>query len=227
MHYLATLLLFFQLIPPLEQKVFPSPGKAVGMVISDDPAGWVVVTKEFEPVSLILKDGNDTDGYKVCAFEGPSGVYGVFQFPKGKLQPIVTKVTIGPLVPIPPDPDPIPPEPDPKPPIPVPTGDLWVIFVYETAEPLTREQQIVFGSSTITAYLNSKCVKTSDRPAWRKWDKDIDVSKETPEWQALWNHVKPSITSLPAMIVVSKNKATVYAVIDEKTTLEALKKHGG
>lgn len=212
------------------KSTYPSQNKLLGMVRVDDPSGWAVFTSNFEPIDLILLDGDETKGYKVCAFEGPPGTYGVLQQKLGKLQPTIHRVVLGGTNPIPPN----PPNPDPNPPNPppIPSTDLWVLFVRQTEKPLNREQDIVFGSTKIIDYLNKKCGRNGGRPTWRKFDLDQDTSFETNEWKEFWTKVKPSITSLPAMVVRGKAangeyQTVVYGIQSEQQILDILKGYGG
>lgn len=112
----ATALFALLLLPRLAlaqlagQSVYPSPGKALGMVVADAPAKWVVFSQDFLPVNVRVFEAD-----KVCCFEAAPGKYAVIQFPKGADdQPIVSVIVLGGAAPIPPGPSP-PPTPPPGP----------------------------------------------------------------------------------------------------------------
>lgn len=126
-----------------------------------------------------------------------------------------------------PSPTPTPPKP-PEPPPPVMTG-LRVLFVYETEAKLTREQLNTLHSTAIAGYLNAKCSKDSKgRSDWRRWDDDVDTSKESDVWKGLWLIIKPKLVTLPAVVVVTDQKTEVFPLpATEAETLALLKKVGG
>jgi hypothetical protein len=117
------------------------------------------------------------------------------------------------------------PGPIPGPVIPEP---LRVIFIYESSDPLSREQNNILNSPAIRSYLTSHCLKDGDLPAWRYWDKDINVSKESAAWQAAWNSAKVDPTPLPKIVIFTKTAMVAYPLpADEQATLDLLKKYGG
>ena len=122
----------------------------------------------------------------------------------------VGEVTPGPT---PPDPKP----PDPKPPDPKPTpkeGPLRVVMVRESATPLSRAHDVVWNSTKLVTYLNAKCVKdvTTNRPEYRKWDKDVVLTKETPTMTKLWEDIKPQLAgqTLPVIVIVVGQSGKVH-----------------
>lgn len=80
--------------------------------------------------------------------------------------------------PVPPGPTPDPPTPPtPEPPVPAWGPLARVIVLYESSAMTGREP---IYSTTTSEALSAVCPNASDgRPAWRIWDKDLDVSKET------------------------------------------------
>jgi hypothetical protein len=127
-----------------------------------------------------------------------------------------------------PGPDPGPgPGPGPTP-IPVPVDGLRVIFVYESASKLSREQLNILNSTKIAEYLNSKTVKDQDgQPGWRTWDKDVDVQFAPQLWKDLWASTKPQLSNLPALLIVSGKKGEVFPLpATESETIALLQKYG-
>lgn len=103
-------------------------------------------------------------------------------------------------------------------------GVSRVLFVYESAEALRRGQIDAIFSNDTRMYLDARIPKAADgKPGWRCWDKDVDVSSESPEWRAIWADVRPKIASFPATVVVDKSgKVAVYGVPDSPEDLQSL-----
>lgn len=112
--------------------------------------------------------------------------------------------------------------PDPK-----PKGDLRVLFVRETSAKLTPEQEHAFNSTKIAAYLNAKCVKVDGRAEWRRWDKDVDVTHESADWQQRWASVKGTLPTSPCMVIFRGEHATITGADTEAEALASLEKYGG
>lgn len=103
-------------------------------------------------------------------------------------------------------------------------GVSRVLFVYESAETLRRGQIDALFSNDTRMFLDARVPKAADgRPGWRCWDKDVDVSSESPEWRAIWADVRPKVTSLPATVVIDRSGRTaVYGVPDSPEDLQTL-----
>ena len=109
----------------------------------------------------------------------------------GKVGPVLwvlAKMGLAPQPPPTPEPEPEP-KPDPKPkPVPlppIPSDGPRVLVIYEatTGGPaLTREQKSELNSAAFADYLNAKCVKEGQHPAWRIWDKDVTGLDNAPQW---------------------------------------------
>jgi len=148
---------------------------------------------------------------------------------------ITAKVNGGGPEPVPPTPvppipvPPIPPEPPPLPPIPTPAKGFRAIFIFESGSNMTRPQLVTLNSTKIAAYLNEKCAKDDKGHAdWRRWDKDVDVSKENPTLQQLWAATKPKIDTLPALLIVNDTGGKLMPLpATEAETLAVLKTYGG
>jgi hypothetical protein len=107
---------------------------------------------------------------------------------------------------------------------PQPLGsDLRVMIVFESGQNHTREQLNVLNSTNLLAAMNAKCVKDSGLPSWRRWDKDLDASKDpSPAMRALWDKVLPIAKEdgLPAIAVACGSDVAVYPL--PKTDSEAI-----
>lgn len=116
----------------------------------------------------------------------------------------------------------------PQPP-PGPVTGFRVIFVQERNAKHTNEQALIWNSTRIDEYLNAKAAKDGKgRPAWRRWDQDIDVSNETDDMKALWAVVKPRATALPALAISTDRGVEVVPwPATETATIELLRRYGG
>jgi hypothetical protein len=123
---------------------------------------------------------------------------------------------------------PNPPGPDPIPPTPIPQGELRVVFVYESASNLSKEQLAVLHSPAINTFLKDKCVKDEKGPSFRRWDKDINTDNESPKMKELWQAVKPKLTTLPCIVIAKGSSVEILPLPKtEQEGLELLKKYGG
>lgn len=178
---------------------------------------WYSVSPEFQLVPReILKDSKYALGlptkpgrYMVLAWVAEGGI---------PSKPAVCWIQVGDPGPMPPPQPqpPIPQPPIPNPPTPAPSG-FRVILVYESSMQIPKAQVNALYSVQVEEYLNKKCAE--GKRGWRRFDKDIDVSNETPVFQALWKVAKPQITKLPAIVVVNDSKGEVYALPDTEQQL--------
>lgn len=116
----------------------------------------------------------------------------------------------------------------PQPP-PGPVSGFRVIFVSESSANHTREQLNILSSTAIAGYLNAKASKDEKgRPAWRRWDKDVDVTNELESWKVFWTNVKPKLGTLPMLVISSDRGIEVLPLpATEADTLTFLKRYGG
>lgn len=127
-----------------------------------------------------------------------------------------------------PDPEPRPP-PDPGPkPDPMPTG-FRVLLIHESGAAMTPAQTAAFYSGRVEEYLRRKTVATDGTQGWRRWDKDADFAPgASPTFKQLWEAVKPKLATLPAVVIVVNEKATVHPLpATEADLLKLLKASGG
>lgn len=94
-------------------------------------------------------------------------------------------------------PQPPPPGPGPKP-EPKPVSTFRVIIGYESGQTMTQDQVNVVYGGDVEKYLNEKC--TGGKVGWRRRDKDSN-GDEDRTMAALWNAIKPKITSTPFFAV--------------------------
>lgn len=115
-----------------------------------------------------------------------------------------------------PGPTPTPPQPTPDPqPEPVPSGELKVLFLYESSRPLTRAQDLVWFSPQVDeALLKSTSPGADGVAGYRKWDQDTDISNEGPEWAEMMAVMKADIakngTPLPVVGIFRGGKGKVH-----------------
>lgn len=104
------------------------------------------------------------------------------------IKPFSVRVEDG-SAPVPPGPSPTPDPPGPTPtPPPIPGDGLRVLIRYESGE-LQKVPATMTGvlySMRLRTYLDSVCAMGPDGKTreWRIFDKDVDVSGESPTWQA-------------------------------------------
>jgi hypothetical protein len=128
--------------------------------------------------------------------------------------------------PKPPLPDPDPPKPDP--PVDPKPAIFRVLFIHENDEKLTQAQLLVLNSTKMAGYLDGKTTKDGNRSGWRRWDKDINVTRESQAWQAIWSSVKPKIGELPQVAIIVDKRIDIHPLPEtEAKALELLEKYGG
>ena len=125
---------------------------------------------------------------------------------------------------------PVPPTP-PVPPEPV-VSKLRVLFVVDKSvvAKLPPPQQEIFNlPKDLRDYLNSHCLVVANVPEWRIFDKDDDVSAESPAWQAGMNRYKSnSQSSLPWLVLVNETSDFAGPLPSNKGDLILLfQKYGG
>lgn len=99
-------------------------------------------------------------------------------------------------VPVPPGPGPAP-----KPPTPVPSGDLRVLFLYESSKPLTSGQAELMIGTTVRKWLDSNCVVENGLTGYRYWDKDTKITTDLPVWRDLLTEALKEASPVPKMLV--------------------------
>lgn len=233
------LLLLALLVCPLQaaDTVLPSTGRLVGIVISDEPGDWGVLSADLMPVEPKFLDGSKDTGWKVCVFEGAAGRYAVIKVPKGGGLKISTVILggAGPVTPVPtpgPGPTPIPV------PVPVPVAGMRVLILDETSPTFVnaqdrqrwQQQVLAMRSPAVKAYLDLKCLKGADgTPQWRKYDPNSAFVNMPREWQELRAKVSPTAASAWVVIADSTGRL-VYEGQYPQTEAEALnlfKSYGG
>jgi hypothetical protein len=151
-----------------------------------------------------------------------------------------TPPPIPPPIPPEPPPTPFPPHPfppNPDPPIPPPTpipapGDLRVLLLWETENPvMSRKQESVWHSGSLKAMLDTATVKDSKGfPGWRRYDPDtVITSKEAPEWPQMLEAAKATLSQasapkLPVIVVFRGTRGTPYPFPETLSELESILK---
>lgn len=157
---------------------------------------------------------------EVTSVEGAKGTVTLTAIPVGVQDEseIVDKIiTVNHAPQPPPDPEP---DPDPEPP--VPDGPVNVLFLYESDDPNTREEENVLFSKEIRDWCDANKV------GWRVFDDDVQATTEKPEWKSMLSSAKSQSPDLPCMVVFHGSKGVEYPL--EKTpkaTIEFLKKQKG
>ena len=100
------------------------------------------------------------------------------------------------------------PGPGPKPPDPAPVvvKSFKVILVNESGDTMTAAQSGVFYGNVVEDFLNKTC--TGGNKGWRRRDKDADGTND-PDFAAMWNAVKPKVTSVPCVAVAVNEKVDI------------------
>lgn len=191
-------------------------------------SGAELITWDSSDGLTITYPKDDPARRKVFVHSKVDGPYALTaSIPNGKETRVaICIVTIGPR----PPPGPTPPGPKPPDPIPVPASALRVLFVYESANTLTKAQNTILNSTAIRKYLDTHCVKGDDgkTPDYRFFDKDVDVSSAGTTIKAMWEAAKPMFTNLPIIVIFDGLKGTSYPLpATEKETLDLLAKFGG
>ena len=115
---------------------------------------------------------------------------------------------------------PKPPGPGPDPmPVPVP-GEFRAILAFESSGPMSRDQLAALYSVKAEEYLKAKAKD------WRRWDKDVDVSKAAEPLRTLWTAAKPKL-QVPCIVVGSGSGVEVVPLTNEAELLKTLAKYGG
>ena len=137
----------------------------------------------------------------------------------------------------PPTPGPNPPLPPPNPgpdpppvptPTPTPQGPVRVLILYESSSNLTAAQVNVMNSTKFRAFLTAHCLKDSNVPAFRFWDKDVDTSTEFPAWQAAFSKAKADPAPLPKVVIFAGD-AVISAPLpsNEDDAIKLIQKYSG
>lgn len=119
---------------------------------------------------------------------------------------------------------PIPPGPVPPPPVVVVTG-FRAMFVYESADKLTKDQSNILTSVRIRKYLDKHCDKGTEGqykgfPEYRFWDKDgKDSNKDSAAIQKMWKDLRAvnPVPAMPYMAIEANGKQLVFPIREGAT----------
>lgn len=147
-----------------------------------------------------------------------------------RLNKAVVEVVVDGISPAPiPGPTPIP-TPTPTP-TPGPIADkLRVLFLYESSNSsLSRGQAVVLTSPKVEEWLTAKCADENGLPAWRRWDKDVDATRESADWQTALKFAKADPLPVPKIAVFSGTTLLKSSPIPatESAAIELLEAIGG
>lgn len=141
-----------------------------------------------------------------CIFGGKQGTTYtvtaiVVDFDKKTVVDVEEVVTFGGAAPPEPGPGPKPPEPKPT-----PLTSFRVIMVYESEDNLTPAQRAIVFGRTVEDWLTANC--TTGKNGWRRRDKDAPGDNDAT-MKALWDAVKPHITTTPCIAVERNGKVEI------------------
>lgn len=94
------------------------------------------------------------------------------------------------------------------------TDELTVLVVYESDSKVstaTDEQKLALRSTKVMEWLDSHCGKIAGAPAWRIFDKDVELAHDNPIWQKLMD--KPR-DSLPWLYMTGGGREISEAMVD-------------
>lgn len=129
-----------------------------------------------------------------------------------------------------PTPTPVTPvEPTPDPPVPPqPVTSFRVIFIKESGTTLDAAQTAIPGAKSVRDYLFAKTTREGGVTGWREYDPDVDASHEQPVMKAMWEAVKPKVTTVPCVAVEVNGKVEILPYpANVADALAMLKKAGG
>lgn len=100
-------------------------------------------------------------------------------------------------------------------PAPFDTDGTTFLVVYDDASfaQLPREQQQIINGQELREWAEAHCYKEGDVPAYRVWDKDVDLSKsdESQMWKDALEKAKAK--GIPALVVANeRGKGDVIAL---------------
>lgn len=210
----------------------------VEVKVVGSPDGLISVASKKGPRSFTAKfsDGVDRDEYEDRTYEKPF-VYVVKPVKTGKCELLVfagvnddlvrqmLTVTVGPRPPPGPGPGPTP---DPPKPPPGPVTTFRVIFVKESGQTLNKDQTPIPDAKVIRDYLDAKTTPEDGTVGWRTYDPQMTIDNEPPAMKRLWTAAKPSITTIPCLVVEVNGNATVMPFpANVAEAVKILKEAGG
>jgi len=204
--------------------------------ISKIPAQWTIVYPKGTPAeregkALIVKEVVPGISYRfaLTAVGDPNPETPGFPF-------IATDYVDVPILPTPQPPkpvdpvNPVDPVPVPAPVPPGPIGNMRAVVLYESSANMTANQyNAMFSTVGIRPYLKAKTLKDSDGGnGYRVWDKDVDVSNESSEWQDAMAKAKADPKPLPKIVLFSgMTPVDSRTVVDETDAMTWLRSKGG
>jgi len=213
-------------IPVLDEGVYYVIHDDAPFITYASPANLVHITKTTGPVKLLGKFIDGTGDFEEKEYKSKN-VTIIRAKAQGRVELIVNAVGAvdestaqRKLIDVISGQGPIPP---PKPVVPVTPTEVKsfrVIFVIESGSTPTAAQLGVSDAKLVRDYLTAKCTKEGEWPGWRRYDPDADVTNEQPTMKALWEAVKPKITSTPCLVVETNGKVDILPY--PKNSVESL-----
>mgnify|MGYP003332707571 CR=1 FL=1 len=110
---------------------------------------------------------------------------------------------------------------------PIADAGFRVLIVEEAQErvKLPASQLSIFTSQELTDYCDAKCVKVSNTPEYRIYDKDIQLTNESDVWKKAMQIERKSLPWLIVSNGRSGYSGPLPLTIDE--TMQILKRYGG
>ena len=92
--------------------------------------------------------------------------------------------------------------------------------MFESGDTIPANQTAVMDAKAVRDYLNTKTTPAGGWAGWRQFDPQHEAANDTPIMKALWQSVKPHITTIPCLVVEVNGKAEIVPF--PKTPAEAL-----
>jgi hypothetical protein len=216
MRAVYSILLFTSAVACAAPASDPTPEPPPGVLLELAPSVSVEVgrkcvltaTTTAKKVTWSVPPGADAmplDGRRLAVW-APPGTY-VFRAMVPNGDDVVATETV--LTVTGPRPPPGPNPPEPIPPTPQPVTSFRVIFVYESGDTLPVGQAAVMDAKAVRDYLGANTTRDGNTAGWRRYDKDISLTNETPTFKALWEAVKTKLTVVPCVAIEVNGKVDI------------------
>jgi hypothetical protein len=214
----------FKLKPGQKQKVFTFSPKArklftIQTILANSGNAPFTLAGPDDPGNVIATSDMVTGYSRIARVLPPGGIYYVTVKPPTPFTGRAFRIKVAssdppPMPDIQPPPTPTPqPEPEPTP---VPSGDTKIIFIWETTQPLDRQQMVVWYSPDVDEAMARHTTPDPDgHPGYRKWDIDADIQAEDNTWVLFFAEVKRQIGNgsappLPVVAIMRNRKVTIH-----------------
>lgn len=213
--------------PVVPKEIKATPGQLVRITVKTDKK--IGNARNFTDADGFFGELVAPTGQRQFVFQPPlqgaKSSYVLSFWTEGELEGSTCTIIVEGILP----PIPVPPTPSPTPtptPSPSPVTSYRVIWVYESASTLTPTQNSVLYAKSITDYLNTYCTKDNSQSSWRRFDKDTTATNDNSVMKSLWSVVKPSITTVPCLVIEVNGRATILPFpVSVDDALNTLKKY--